>query len=1310
MELPTEATVARKMTLLLKGSPYLEPGNAEFKSPARHIDHKEASNATGPLLDILHSHAVQSTLSQSFDGNASTIDGMEVFPGALLMGRLFSYVARIVALKHRAPDGTLDPVNIDSISYAALNDDERYMCDLAAAITHEGSEGWTLEAETFHVARGVEAFFRGCVTINVDDSPKSVYFMGSVSEPRNLFLRGVSGGEENERFKRQKNSFAYWMIPDSAESGQPPRINKTEDDESRETRLAYVRQHIWSVQRYFDKRLRPLGKRKRTGEAGGMATAVDSSSVDNERDRVAQRLRAEAATVMTTPHAVVPISTISKSKEPAVSVYAETPLSEATYDRYLVEQQRVADRINALEAIMTTTKSPPLFVHDATPMMTSINSGLIRNRDAKPFSAEATPESLALLETHTKFKTVPIYMNVGKDHRVPSEALKNISKKLTQHGKNMELLSRVFREVRRMTTLMYLLWDKETEELKNAKVRVSSKESFLKLLNSGKDNNGFVFTSFDDANGYPSMSGARRLDADQDPVFTKQDAQQLCTQLNTIPDYSGTDKETKRVERTVFRVPRLWQPRMMETTADTGRVVAQYAYASAHDVGAKTAGGYLFHGASLFDEKLFEQWDLLYTPFNGQDYERKTIDDLRTYLVAMGRVASDERQRELEAKDKELESHKRDLDAKEKELDKRFAQLEGWWDELRDTGHPGDGEFASKVDQAAAEPVDQKETFEEVINLSRRFWHVRRDTVEAYDVYNAIQGFRLWRRNATLEKAKRVPRGQRHEGGVDFEWFYDTFGVSTTVYYEREVACGGTGSPLAQRLLQPKKQKPNPSSFNDEKKWGVMFVNEFMLYEFGDTNGYAPKGSVMSKVQKATAETSTGINTALRQFQDTEVHMDALWKLLAKMSSVGILNVDAHLGNYMLTDYDQNNTMYAKAIDVDASYTTVFTKEDLVGSGTTPNPEGWKPLYVLNVLLVLYTLAQDPSRAQLYSLFINANRKPENPDYIEDRLYTLKTKRADQFKGIVYDTIRALERTPRGEWSVPQQLLAASWHGAYRGMGGTDGLKLPTAFFSNKDIQELLLGIAELNNNRPNIAEEERTELDREVKTKMDRVFKIINEDAAIEKLGDGAVNDAIAILQSLDATEVTSSRGALKVPAAGATHFSQMEWALRLNLFDRGFIQPAHAVCQRWAERQHEFYRTLQQAEEAGRDDWKGAKIDSTSISKLVAIMTPNSARQFHNVNSFFNNLYKHAFAPMMHHTVKAREDYRVIDLLYDYVFAPTFGKEVGEGMTNANLMPRMPDLSTAVEDNTPFISRYQTWRRQVPNDARGILGLPAL
>ena len=57
-----EAALATQMISRLRQSVYLTPGDHDVDVRARRIDHAEASNAVGVLFEILHNHAVQSTL------------------------------------------------------------------------------------------------------------------------------------------------------------------------------------------------------------------------------------------------------------------------------------------------------------------------------------------------------------------------------------------------------------------------------------------------------------------------------------------------------------------------------------------------------------------------------------------------------------------------------------------------------------------------------------------------------------------------------------------------------------------------------------------------------------------------------------------------------------------------------------------------------------------------------------------------------------------------------------------------------------------------------------------------------------------------------------------------------------------------------------------------------------------------------------------------------------------------------------------------------------------------------------------------
>ena len=1292
MEDPEEAEAATQVVSLLMQSVYLTPGDHDVDVKARRIDHAEACNAVGAIFDILHSNAVQSTLVPWFDGNTLKMDSVDFFPGALLMGRLFSFVARVIALKHQAADGSLVPVEIDAVSYARLNDDTHYMRDLAVAITRKGSDGvavWSVEAEAYHMSRGVEAFFRGCLSVNVDDSSvdPTVYFMGSISGPRNLFCSGFSG-QSKALFSQQSTPFNYYMHPGARDPGQPVRINKPVGNQSKETRLAYVRAHIWNVKAYFDKRLRPTRKRHR---ASGMAAAAvkagrsgrssnTAAELDDElnKQQAAQGIRAQAATTMTAPHKAVQVST---SGIQSFDIYADTPLSEATYDRYVVEQQRLENRLKSLvkqtHGYSHYRFEVPPFVHDVTPMETVANKKIIQERD-KPSSA-AHAESRKLLSLYTTTETIPIYINIGSDHSLSL----NVAHMNDVHATNMKFLSRIFREVRRMTTLMYLLWDKESgEEIKRAKERVSPKESFIRLLNAGKDNNGFVFNS----------SGYAQESAVNDESFTIENAKIICKNLNVIP-FEQSDEE--RVNRTMLRVPKLWSSGM-ETIEDTARVVAQYAHASAHEVGARVGGAYLFHRSAMFDRKIFDQWNLLYAT-NVVSYDAADIALVRKYLKAKARQAQQNQQTSA------------------------LALFEAWLDELRDTDDDDDGPFEEGVDVLKKQDsLADFEACDALIKLSRRHWSVKEKDVptKATSIYQAVRAFRLWRRDNVLKKNRHLvanAQSPSSKDNVDQKWFTDTFGISPGAYDERTSACGGRSNVI----LTPKEMPAGKyaiDSNGDNKSWGVMFVNELMLYEFGDTSGYTPENSVMHKVQSVYSSSSVGVNgiaTAKEQFKIVEPQLDSVWNLLAKMSSVGILNLDSHLGNYMITEYKTDaglKKMYAKVIDFDPSYTTVFTKEDLIGSNDdNPNREGWKPLYVLNVLMVLYTLSQDPSRAKLYLLLKNANRvQVDDTVYGDGSIYALKTGREDHFKGIVAETIRALARTPVEQMSVPQRLLAASWRGGFKGTGDPTDLGLPTAFFSNGEIRNALMYIAQKSND--NLKSYAFPPSGLETDAAVGAAIKVLRRQSGItsvEPLSDADIDEAIKVLIRLDKDTRTSNRQAPKVPAKGATHLSQMEWAMRHNLFTRSFMDPAEFICRQWSRRQELVYSTLDRTKMVDASDWKIKQITPTFMSQLLAQMTPMSAREFHSINLLFDHDYKRVFAPGMYHCATSRaEGYRVIDLLYDYVFSPTFGKPMGDGKSHTELLPRKPDLNTKY--GNVEVSQWKTWPTHVPSDGRGVLSLP--
>jgi len=1277
-----EAALASQVVRMLLESIYLSPGDHEIA--ARRIDHAEETNAMGVLLDILNGGKLAATLPASFDGTVRQHDGFYVFPGAILLGRLFSYVVRGVGMKNRTIDGALVPVDIASISYAELND-APYMHGLMCALTRTGHCGlptWTIEAESYHMSRGVEAFFRGCLSITVSSNPAALHFMGSITDHRDRLCGQTS--ESASIFKEQFNGFQYCVLAGRG-AAQPIMINKPTGSESRTVKLSYVRQHLWEVKAKFDSLAGPCRKRPRVEMQQPLAGAQVSTSVETleeerARQRAVQRLRAQAATTSLAPSTAIQSSAEGVSK---FDIYSETPLNQSIYDRFMVEQTRLADRLRHCQYRSLETGTPVTFVHDMTPMGTPTNISTIEKRDNRRNTLEDSPqsESLKLLERYRLMKTIPIYISTGPSDQKTTRPLAGTPfdvDTLSQHTSNMELLSRVFSEVRRVTTLMYLLWDEEIkEELKNAKLRIAPKESFLKLLNAGRDNNGFVFN----LDGEDAYEPSDHLPEAATP-FTMADAEELTQHLNVAPSATTA---AGRVAATLLRVPKLWETGM-ETVEDTGRVAAMYAYASSHEVGVNVAGAYVFNRLAMFDTKLVLQWNLLYdASLTGEqlsDDDKQQLSAVRGYIV------------------KTRKHHE-------------------WFDELQDTTA-----YRSYNDTPAAVSTAPDESaygsFDELLNLSPRHYDVDENTIapSTNHTYQVVKKFRLWRRTHVLETNARigstVSRAEKlarlsEPDQLDRAWFIDTFGCSPDVYEARTVACGARAS----KILTVKDISLAQVNTAELKAWGTMFVNERMLYEFGQT-GHTPPRSVMQIAQTAMAKHGKPtIAGAKSQFERTKSYLDATWKLLSKMSSIGLLNTDAHLGNYMITEYDTSHTKHAKIIDFDSSYTTVFRKEDFEGDDNSTNSEGWKPLYVLNVLVVLYTLSQDMTRSLLFGLLKNATRVDASNSYIDGTTFVLETERQVQFRGIVMETIRALEKTPRNKMSVPQKLLAATWRGGYKGMGNPADLNLPTAFFSNGSVRVHLLKIAEYRNDLKNVVEtnEEYKAVIRGKIKKRGKAIRNSSADGAVELLNNEDIAAASDILMVLDQNMVSSNRQAPKIPTAGATHTNQMEWALRQNIFSRGFFEPAEFVCTQWSERQKFVDLTIDRSnkEEIEADDSRQLMRPST-LAELVAKMTPSSIGQFNSIQSMFDNVYRTSIAPGMHHTVTPRaDDYRIIDLLRDYVFSPTHERPINSGAERGMLMPRYSDTKNVIS-NATAMSRSQRWRRHVPNHGRGILSLPSL
>jgi hypothetical protein len=558
---------------------------------------------------------------------------------------------------------------------------------------------------------------------------------------------------------------------------------------------------------------------------------------------------------------------------------------------------------------------------------------------------------------------------------------------------------------------------------------------------------------------------------------------------------------------------------------------------------------------------------------------------------------------------------------------------------------------------------------------------------------------------------------------VDKKWFLRAFGVTPAAYFERHILCG----QVAQRVLVPKKMPVVEKSMG---LYGTMFVNERMTMEFGEENDQSDTDSVLNVVGKSTGDTAQTdlLQEASRQFAATQQAMDTLWSLLARMSAVGILNTDAHLGNYMVTKYKQERTtvQVCKAIDFDPSFTTVFTSDDL-----GDNTEGWKPIYVLNVLMVLYTLSQDSGRSKLYELFKNTTRVQESSSKYKGKFAsTLDTSRISQFGDIVAETMRAIKTTPTDKMSTPQRLLAAEWLGGFKGNGRQDDLTMHLSVFQDWNIMQNMFTVANRMNLIDDAWKDDPTNTWRQsylayfrkwpdpeegarkdVSILMNSVKATVAENALLLNFEDSdkEIDRTITKMRSIDLDPVLTTRKPVKISTQTGdelkrVHLIQTEWTLRQNIFWRSFIEPAKIISTQWAKRQANINMIVKSTDDETLKRFDGSSLSSSDEAKLLGAMGPITRNEYYGHKNALGSFFRRTLAPMMYHATRARPPgYTILEFLYDYVYNESV-RDIGPGKGIRDLMPHFPLVQTETEQEDD----WWKWKISMTDANRPLLSLP--
>ena len=1287
-----DSKTASKLARMVQESHYLSSSSVDRIIETRfdHINHR---NSVGRILDVLFSEKVLLTLTCG-SSSSQTTGTTKILNGALLFGRLFSYIVRMATLKRRNSDGSVIPLDPHAISYSK-DLGETYVKNLAIDLLRSHNDGkdalWTVDEEIFHFCSGVSSFFAGIVTI-ANESFNQKLFISDISSLRDTYFFSSGDLEAVATISAISNHFKF-SSASIGEAGGAPIINKMETDESNEVLHSYAVAHLLEIKTVADDHIVCVSGRKRL-----MSESNENEAEESRKEQM--RFRRTAVTKMTTPHVVTTV--FGANDEFSIQqfdVFTETSVSDAVYSRYDREQTRLKKRLDFLQ------DGKQSWIHGMTMKSTDATKKYTDAIDAIDSEEPNAKYSEAEFDLLNISSTVPIFINSSVPYnRIPIEHRVTDNQK-----KNYDDMSVVFEEIRRLTTQMYLLCDPEKfkndskEELKRAgKNRIPETSSFLRLINAGKENNGFIF-NFDKYKPPENDANNRWLD--------QMRARAMCERMNPTPKIRNNNVET----RALIRAPKLWEEKMgIESADDTTRVVAQYAYASTHEVGAHTAGVFVASSAGLYDDVEIKRWNLLYAisppPLELVHTDESTFHTgFREYILSKCIIV-------LKQSDP---SHERAFDSKNNK-EHELTRYISWYFETSFNEAP-DKEMNEKLSEKSngAIPIiseeDEKRYKPVILLSSNHFECTDADLVkhiESPKVYNAIMGYRLRKRD--LIKGKNPINVSE----ADRRWFFNAFGITPSDFIVRQKLCGAD----AGKILTPRRKFKNPI-FKDGDCVSI-FLNERMTMEFGEET-IERADTVLGAVSQSRIEFD-GIKTAENQLGATEVYMDALWRLLARMSAVGILNVDAHLGNYMITKYE--DIVECKAIDFDAAWSTVLSVDEMGGDDPeTPNKEGWKPLFVLNSLLVMFTLSQDTSRVKLYELFKNARRPLETKTLFNAEIAnSLQTTRISQFTEIVRETMLALRTTSDEERSLPQKLLGSRWLGRFKGDGIEQNLKLPFALYADSGLFAKSLEIAFFENAFANLKEknyvmgdvdsiyrkyltERRNVAEEALSTKPtlrieDAMLAVHQEAVKHSKQELQALAGTAGFseydytimsadwekLMSIDKDPVFADRPPRKAADPNAVKTEQrkvrrthLEWALRHNICWRSFVENLGKIHRIWSARQKIVNSTLDKVIKADvhsigkglANKCYGRSFEKSEEKILIKYMNPTDQSEYSKLNDFFNRNYKNMISTSMHHITKERDDdYNILDLMHEYVYTASPLRETTAEQKLENLLPRFP------------------------------------
>ena len=1037
---------------------------------------------------------------------------------------------------------------------------DRYCTNL---LPHMQCSSWTPELEANCFLRGIEFFYSGVLTGLPDEiNSTSKWYVCDVSAARNRLLAPS---------KDFDLLASYFKLTMQSHSTFGIRITSESDSNTRQTLARHLGRHLQSLNGAW----RPLLKRP---------APVSDAMACTKRHEVALRTNAERTAIC--------VKTPGELERRAVfNTPSESDLTQK-YQRERDSNERFFNEKTALQAFVKKVAQDSFPPPDASMRLkrtTGLTSVACFRNEFNLTDLDMVDEGTdgarnRLLSDANRKEAVPVFtlgtteldLNVDVNNAEHDLAIGNnllaespppYEKLASECGKLFRTTLGAFRQFKAASQLTALALS-YIENPTNAQVRaaLTGTPSDLDYVSRGKDNSGYKFKRPDSLD-----SADYRLGMEKTPTKTKDP---LGGSRGRVRGEETTLSGLQGMVGCILRGPT--KPGdsvgsgesiefLKSPIHEQAHVVAQYSYGSAHRIGVVCYGALIFHSSDLYDARVVFAWNLLY------------------YKQSEG---SDELIKNMN------------------EVHKRFEDL-GW--------SPVSTAFAP----TGMAPMGELTQSNMATMVTKRHQIVTKALL-----------------NSTVDED-------------DARWFEEHFRLSPSDFLAREKARHEEGiREYVPQLMRIEFLRSVDQKIPHTNGWGTLFFNDKMQVEFGEIPGNKSDDTVIG----ATLKPLQSLGAVDRSFEEIvqnvrveptlqyqsntptvpsvpltpDVAMGALWSLVSKMSAVGFLNTDSHLGNVMLR-FD-GIKWAARLIDYDEKLSMVFRYDDF------SNEEGWKPLLVLNALMVAFSLDTDYGRRSLLSVFYNATVSEDSS------IRALRRARKQVLQELLLDTRAALRRD-KASLSKVQQLLKMTWKGGYYGSGVPESQY--SHLFKSKGIQDELVRALYGEEAGDDAAYE--SSWARALK-KLGQIEPKLSQEYAKSELKKG-----------LDALRLSKKKGmgaAIRTPGVDTNTLDLAQWAIRLNLWHRSVDEIRTFSTKFWKDRQS-IFDALSKARL-----YVGEQNEMSSAEAMKLQLTAMNAEQRFIVqrsDQHFSGVFKEFHGPLMSHMTATRDnEFCVIDLMSSWLFEP--------------------------------------------------------